>query len=139
MFCSILIFTKVFKLATYLFCSKENQGWTYCSCLDQILSPSIIQSGRIKVFTREDENGGERIRVIYLAFPPRDIFLPEFSLNELQMVLCFSFCKKRAWSCAPAYDIFTKFIRLLLNTSTCVVSLRDRDSELMRKISAKQD
>lgn len=68
-----------------------------------------------------------------------EIFLPEFSLNDLQMVLCFSFCKKRAWRCDTAYDIFTKFIRLLLNTSTCVVSLRDRDSDIMRKISAKQD
>lgn len=71
-FCSILIFSEVFKMTTYLFCPKENQGRKYCSHLDQSLVPSIIQIGTAQIFPREDENGGEIIRVICLASPPRD-------------------------------------------------------------------
>lgn len=59
-------------MTTCFFCPKEKQERIYCSYLDQSLIHSIIQSRTAQIFPREDENGGERIKVIYLASPSRD-------------------------------------------------------------------
>lgn len=91
-------------------------------------------NGTAQIIPREAENRGERVKLlIWLLL--LEIFLPKFSLKELQRVLCFSFYKNKAYLC----DTFTKCVKSLLNMSTHVVSLRERESKIVRKISAKQD